>query len=88
MLFSNGSWAANVQQVSATLLTAYSYYPYLGNATLEPSIAQTITLGSYVLGSVNNATFVISSRSSGQPAAVVSQSSPVVVVVGLKFPPE
>jgi len=54
-------------------LATYSYYPFLGNATLEPSIAQTITLGDFVIGSVNNATFVISSRSLGQPSAVVSE---------------
>ncbi len=76
MLFSNGTWQAKVVTVSVTTLSTYSYYPYLGNATLEPSnLPQTITLGDFVLGSVNNATFVISSRSVGEPAAMVRRQA-------------
>jgi hypothetical protein len=72
VLFSNGSWQASLKLVAPSVLAGYSYYPYLGNQTLEPYIAQTITLGDFVVGSANNATFVISCRSLGQPSAVVS----------------
>jgi hypothetical protein len=64
--------------VGASSLGSYSYYPYLGNSTLEPNIAQTITLGTYVAGSANNATFVFSNRAAGQPSVVVTSSGTVV----------
>lgn len=72
--------------VSASSLAAYSYSPWMGPSQLDTDIAQTLVLGSFVLGAPSNNNFVISGRTATSPGFFVSASFSVAGLPGLALP--
>lgn len=54
-----------------TDLPQHVFFPWLGPSAADPVVAQTLQLGNFVLGTVNDNSFAIGGRDSPRPAAMV-----------------